>query len=181
MVVGQMPRFIEIEPTGAVDLVGIRFRPGGLFPFLRAPMDGLTGGWADVRDVDQGLARDLQEDVEHALLRRLRSANGVAMAAVARIEGGEHRMDRLARDLAVHPRALERIFRREVGVAPKLLARVARFQRAVRSSRDWAAAALRCGYFDQAHLIRDFKEFAGEPPAAFFAKRHDMSDAFTRA
>ena len=183
MVVGQMPRFMEIEPAGAVDLIGIRFRPGGLFPFLRAPMSDLTGGWADLRDVDRALVRDLEgaRGPEEALLARLRPADGPVRAAVAAIERGEPRIGRIARGLGLHPRRLERMFLREVGVAPKLLARVVRFQGVLRGSGDWATVAQACGYYDQAHLIRDFKEFAGEPPTAYFARRHPMSDAFTGA
>jgi AraC-like DNA-binding protein len=191
MVVGQMPRFLEIEPVGAVDLVGIRFRPGGLFPFLRAPMDGLTGGWADLGDLDKGLRRDLDppslagrrasagtRGIGEALLGRLRPGVGAVAAAVAAIERGGRRIDRIADGLGVHPRRLERLFRREVGIAPKLLARIVRFQGVLKGSGDWAAVAQECGYYDQAHLIRDFREFAGEPPAAYFARRHPMSDAF---
>jgi AraC-like DNA-binding protein len=183
MVVGQMPRFIEIEPLGAVDLMGIRFRPGGLFPFLRAPMSELTGGWADLSDVDRSLRRDLEgaRGPEEALLARLRPVNGAAAAAVAAIERGERRIDRLARDLDLHPRRLERMFLREVGLAPKTLARIVRFQKVLGSTGDGATVAQACGYCDQAHLIRDFREFAGEPPTAYFARRHPMSDAFTGA
>ena len=183
MVVGQMPRFMEIEPTGAVDLLGIRFRPGGLFPFLRAPMSELTGGWADLGDIDRPMRRELEgvRGPEEALLARMRPANGAVAAAVAAIERGERRIDRIARDLALHPRRLERMFQREVGVAPKLLSRIVRFQGVLRGSGDWVAVAQACGYYDQAHLIRDFREFAGEPPTAYFARRHPMSDAFTGA
>lgn len=181
MVVGQMPRFMDIEATGAVDLVGIRFRPGGLYPFLRAPMSELTGTWADLRDVDRGLVRALDGDPEAALLARLRPADGAIAAAVARIEGGEQRIDRVAKGLGIHPRRLERAFAREVGLPPKALARIIRFQGVLRGTGEWAALAQACGYYDQAHLIRDFKEFAGESPTAYFGRRHPMSDAFTGA
>lgn len=181
MVVGQMPRFMEIEPLGVIDLVGVRFRPGGLFPFLRAPMSGLTGRWADLKDIDRGLPGALDGDIEQALLGRLNPANGAVAAAVAAIERGEARIDRIARAVDVHPRRLERMFLREVGVAPKLLARVVRFQRVLQGLGPWATVAQACGYYDQAHLIRDFREFAGEPPTAYFARRHPMSDAFTGA
>jgi AraC-like DNA-binding protein len=183
MVVGQMPRFMEIEPAGAVDLVGIRFRPGGLFPFLRAPMRELTGTWADLRDIDRRLRRDLEgvRGPEDALLERMRPATGAVAAAVALIERGEQRIDRVARGVGLHPRRLQRMFLREVGLPPKTLARIARFQGVLRGSGDWTAVAQACGYHDQAHLIRDFREFAGEPPTAYFARRHPMSDAFTGA
>jgi AraC-like DNA-binding protein len=179
MVVGQLARFMEIEPQGAVDLVGIRFRPGGLFPFLRAPMHELTGTWADLRDVDRGLR--LEDGIEEALLARLRPANGAVAAAVIAIERGEQRIGQVAAEARVHARRLERMFLREVGLPPKMLARIARFQGVLRGSGDWAAVAQRCGYYDQAHLIRDFREFAGESPTAYFARRHPMSDAFTGA
>jgi len=181
MVVGQMARFMEIEPTGAVDLIGIRFRPGGLYPFLGAPMSELTGTWADLRDVDRALRRDLEgaRGPEEALLARLRPGNAAVAAAVARIERGEQRIDRVAKDLDLHPRRLERMFAREVGLPPKTLARIVRFQGVLRGSGDWTAIAQACGYYDQAHLIRDFKEFAGESPTAYLARRHPMSDAFT--
>ena len=130
MVVGQLARFMEIEPTGAVDLVGVRFRPGGLFPFLRAPMAELTGTWADLRDVDRRLR--LEDGIEEALLDRLRPANGAVARAVAAIERGEQRIGRVADDAGIHPRRLERMFLREVGLPPKMLARIARFQGVLR-------------------------------------------------
>ena len=61
-------------------------------------------------------------------------------------------------------------FREQVGVPPKLLARILRFQRAVALSRHRPRLGRdrhRCGYYDQAHLIRDFHQFAGSSPAEF--------------
>ena len=64
-------------------------------------------------------------------------------------------------------------------MAPKMFARVLRFDRALRGLRganavDWAQLADACGYADQAHLTRDFTAFAGSPPAAFL--RHALPD-----
>ena len=59
-------------------------------------------------------------------------------------------------------------------MAPKLLARILRFQRAVglmEQPLGWAEIALACGYYDQAHLIRDFKQFAGSSPSEFARRR----------
>lgn len=68
---------------------------------------------------------------------------------------------------------LTRRFKRQVGVAPKQFCRLTRFRalfEAVYSSPrvDWAAAAVDCGYYDQAHLIAEFKEFTGLTPTEFF-------------
>jgi AraC-like DNA-binding protein len=63
-----------------------------------------------------------------------------------------------------------------VGLTPKLFCRVRRFQRVLRrigTGRpvEWAAVAVDCGYFDQAHFIRDFHAFSGINPSAYLAGR----------
>jgi methylphosphotriester-DNA--protein-cysteine methyltransferase len=87
-----------------------------------------------------------------------------------------HRLDLSARQI-------ERLFARQVGLPPKGLARIVRFQRVLAAidrgvPRDWAAAALEAGYYDQAHLARDFREIAGETPLAYARRRHGISDFF---
>ena len=79
----------------------------------------------------------------------------------------------LARESGWSVRQLERRFRAETGLTPRLLARIVRFQRVFRAldpdrgRSDWVAVALDCGYADQPHLIREFREFTGQTPAAF--------------
>jgi transcriptional regulator GlxA family with amidase domain len=65
-------------------------------------------------------------------------------------------------------------FREEIGVTPKLAARILRFERVVARVEQargvgWADIAYDCGYYDQAHLNRDFRQFAGTSPTAFAA------------
>jgi transcriptional regulator GlxA family with amidase domain len=86
--------------------------------------------------------------------------------------------------VGVNGRKLERLFRRDVGLSPKLLARIVRFQNVIatverNARRDWAALALDCGYYDQAHLINDFRRFAGMSPVRYFATEHPMADFFS--
>jgi transcriptional regulator GlxA family with amidase domain len=84
----------------------------------------------------------------------------------------------LADELGWSHRRLIARFRDQVGLAPKTFARVIRFDRAVRqlraaTTRSLAEIALDCGYFDQAHLNREFREFAGTTPGALVAARLD--------
>jgi transcriptional regulator GlxA family with amidase domain len=76
-----------------------------------------------------------------------------------------------------HRRLIAR-FRDQIGLAPKTFARVIRFDRAVRqlrtaTSRSFAEIAFDCGYFDQAHMNREFREFAGTTPGTFVAAQLD--------
>jgi AraC-like DNA-binding protein len=117
---------------------------------------------------------------------------GAALArhAVAAIEssGGALRVESLADTLGVSRQHLSAQFREQVGLSPKLFARITRFRRASAAARataqptspaagagpcplDWADLALACGYFDQSHLIRDFHDFAGASPDAWLASR----------
>ena len=80
-----------------------------------------------------------------------------------------------------HRRLIE-LFTAEVGVPPKLFGRLQRFQRAVAvvqeaPSVDWAQLAVRCGYYNQSHLIRDFGEFSGFSPAGLLRLRSDRVKA----
>jgi AraC-like DNA-binding protein len=83
-------------------------------------------------------------------------------------------LDRLAADACLSPRQFERSFFERVGMAPKLYARIVRFDQAFRLKEqqpglDWLAVAVRTGYYDYRHLVRDFKEFAGVTPPQLLA------------
>ncbi|MEU7778582.1 MULTISPECIES: AraC family transcriptional regulator [Micromonospora] len=94
--------------------------------------------------------------------------------------GGRGSVGELADELGWSRRHLAFRFRQDVGLPPKMAARLLRFQQAhtvsteiASSGRavDWAAVAAACGYYDQSHLIRDFHQFAGATPAALLAAR----------
>jgi len=91
----------------------------------------------------------------------------------------------LATGAGIGMRQLERRFLDEVGVTPKRLARISRFQRVFQameqSSVGWTQVAMDCGYYDSSHLVRDFHEFAGGPPSRALAELDELSMAFTRA
>ena len=93
-------------------------------------------------------------------------------------------VDQLANEAGVSSRQLERRFLREVGVGPKLLGRIIRFQQVFRAvehrNAAWAEVAVECGYYDQAHLIRDFNQFAQQTPAVLFSSQSALTEAFTR-
>jgi AraC-like DNA-binding protein len=94
---------------------------------------------------------------------------------------GRVRIQALASELGWSRKRLATRFREEVGLPAKSLARVLRFRRAVRlleheRDRSLAEIALDCGYFDQAHLNRDFRALGGSTPTELLARR--LPDAF---
>ena len=199
--VGQMSGPILILSNGAVQLLGIRFHPGGTAPFLRMPMNELTDQIAELGSVSSELQRELllvSEDlsslrekitaIESVLIARfLRgSFSSFAVSLAARIVhcAGRVSVDQLATDAGISTRQLERRFLREIGIGPKLLGRILRFQQVFRAvervDSAWAAIAVECGYYDQAHLIRDFTQFAGQTPAVLLAEQSALTEAFTR-
>jgi AraC-like DNA-binding protein len=82
----------------------------------------------------------------------------------------------LTRELGWSRRHLGAQFREQIGLPPKLLGRILRFDRVVTLLRNhdperWAEIAHGCGYYDQSHFNRDFRQFAGATPSAFLASR----------
>jgi AraC-like DNA-binding protein len=170
--VGTMTRPLLVGPGDSGDLLGVRFRPGRAAAFLRIPLAELTDARVDLGDV----WRDAPEHasisrLEAALLQRLAPNRDRRVdAAIDRIVGGESRIDELAKDIGISRQHLARQFRHHVGVSPKTFARVMRFRRLLANvprDPDWAEVALEHGYYDQSHLIDEFRELAGDTPAAF--------------
>ena len=95
----------------------------------------------------------------------------IAIDALASSHGAA-RIEDLCRSLGISRKHLGSLFRAHVGLTPKAYARVFRFRRAVDFARrgrrlDWARVAMACGYYDQAHFNREFREFSGMSPGEF--------------
>jgi transcriptional regulator GlxA family with amidase domain len=110
--------------------------------------------------------------LERILLRGVGGSHGDNLISVA-VEEFERThglvgVSKVADMLGLSSRQFERRFRNSVGISPKLFSRMQRFQRVLQMvegpEATWADTALSCGYHDQAHLIRDFREFAGSTP-----------------
>jgi AraC-like DNA-binding protein len=198
--VGQITRPMLISPSGKVELIGIRFHPGGTAPFFQPPMELLTNQVVEIESLSKPIARSIAERVEqlntlrekiHELERILTNAIEVSyydisllgLANVVVLNGGVISVDELATSAGLSHRQLERRFLRDVGVSPKVLCRILRFQqvfRVVNSDPTWATVAIDCGYYDQAHLIRDFRQFAEQTPVALFDSQSAFTEALTR-
>ncbi len=213
--VGQITAPMAVAPTGRVALVAVRFEahgaallapdlarltdtwvtlgrlPGRPLAALRERLREERGPGGDGGHPDAARERSLLDAELRALVAR-RAAEGalpdaVVGAAVAGIRGsrGAVEIDALARGSGLTARSLQRRFARTVGLSPKMLARIVRFQQVFAAWRDdpsrLSRVALECGYFDQSHLVRDFRDFAGAPPAGFLAAMPAFTANFTAA
>lgn len=172
--VGTMTRPLVLPPGDAHDFFGVRFRPGRAAAFLRIPLAEITDARVPLheiwRDFGHGRVPDLAQ-LERELLRRLDpDRDGRVDAAVQQIIDGADRIETIAHDIGISRQHLARQFLHHVGVSPKTFARVMRFRRMLDSidgDADWADVAARHGYYDQSHLIGEFRELAGTTPASF--------------
>jgi AraC-like DNA-binding protein len=171
---------LAVSPLGARALLG---RPAG----------ELAGMDVDAADVLGDVARELHErlreaaswparfavldqillhhaDLDHQVAPDIAEAWRLLARSGGTIQAGE-----LARRVGWSPRYLQRRLLTETGLTPKAAARVTRFDRARRALQHQpglplAGLAARCGYYDQAHLAREFRELAGCPPSAWLAE-----------
>jgi len=172
---------IDLTPLGARALFGV---PAGELASQVVDLDELLGPGA--RSLPDRLASlptwserfDVIEGVIDRAVRRRRvvEAPPEVREAFRRIvaSGGSIEIGRLAAEVGWSRRHLGERFREEVGLPPKVTGRVVRFhhvKRLLGSGRPGLAEiAAVCGYADQAHLTREFRELAGRTPTAWLAE-----------
>lgn len=202
IVVGQMAEPVSISTGPRVDLLGVRFRPAGAAAFLEPPVSALAGTIVDLGAISARFEKELYARaaacpsasqriaaVEEVLLGRQNRENAADPAVVHSVAAllatrGMVRMAGLESQLGISGRQLERKFLRYVGIGPKRLARIIRFQSVFLAQQRgnpeaWSRVALECGYYDQAHLSRDFQELAGTNPTRLFSEEAALTFHFT--
>jgi AraC-like DNA-binding protein len=190
LVAGPHSEHWVLDTSREAAVLGVHFRPGGAFPFFGVPagelhnarvsLDTLWGSRAALlsEQVLGASSPDAKFDVlEQALLgaaRTLARHRAVTFALRELSSPQDRSIAEVAGAVGMSQRRFLDRFRDEVGLAPKLFARVQRFQAVVEGVHsldevNWADIAASCGYFDQAHFIHDFRAFSGFTPAAYFA------------
>lgn len=175
--------------VGKGQVFGVKFRPGAFYPFLKSPVSALTDrsiffseffGFGsepleaemlrlsdeDMRVVTENFLREHlpQRDPHVELLNEMINA--------IRSDRSITKVDDVAARFGMNKRSLQRLFSQYVGGTPKWLIQRCRLQEAAdqlatEPVTDYAEIALRLGYFDQAHFIKDFKAVIGKSPAEY--------------
>ncbi|WP_158788036.1 helix-turn-helix domain-containing protein [Granulicella sp. L46] len=201
VLVGMQTRYVLIDTVELDEVMGVVFRPGALLQFMGESADVFRDRETPLADVfgteASGLRDRLLEEPEVAakfnclerfLCARLRTRTETAQEAVVRFAVAtiQHdpsvvRIASLTREIGYSARRFTEVFSRQVGLTPKLYARVCRFQRVVQRLHNgveipWAELAIDCGYYDQSHFANDFHAFSGVSPTTYSAAHRTWSN-----
>lgn len=199
LLVGQMIEPVVLAPDGPAGVAAIRLRPAAARTLLGFSLQEVSGRFLDldlifpsVRRLCERLA-DASSDVAriHALADWLTAMacpppRRHVEAAVTTIlqSGGRVSIDSLAARAGTSLRQLERQFQDDVGLTPKTFSRIVRLQsalRRVRQGRPLTDVALACGFYDQAHMTREFRELASMSPGVWQTHAGDLAPLFIEA
>jgi AraC-like DNA-binding protein len=196
---GQHSRFLVIGTEQNSSMMGIRFRPGGAYPFLTFPVSELNDDVVPLELIWGAMIYDMlgqimettavQEKfriVEKALWALSKAALNIdetCRYAIARLRQSNPILSirELSSEIGLSDRQLRRHFDQRVGLAPKALAQIFRFQHVVRRLNNeprvhWAEIANDAGYFDQSHLVHDFQRLTGLNPSQYLRDKRDYGN-----
>lgn len=204
---GQVDFPAHLRGEGVTDMLVVVFWPHAMGAFLHLPVSLLRNREISGYDLEDGSLNELAarvgecgddgacvDAVERWLLARLAGAGGTRaernvrrVAATVRclFARPETPVTELASVACWSKKQFERVFCATVGMNPKEYARIVRFQKAMKllqqdsSNLCLAQIAYRCGYADQSHFIREFRQFSGHTPLSLLEVCRPYSDLFT--
>ena len=196
MVLGQTIEPFFIEPTGYVNTFAIRFYPYGFANFVSEPIKNLANKETALEFLfEEKIAKELEqkiimaenvheriEIIERFLLERFNEKSTVDTIVKTTIDAllatnGNAAIKAILKNDLSKRRQLERKFAKQIGVSPKQLGKLIRLQSALKivlhnETESLTHIAYENEYYDQAHFIKDFKEFTGTNPKEFLGNEH---------
>ncbi|WP_243354377.1 DUF6597 domain-containing transcriptional factor [Bacillus litorisediminis] len=185
--------FAVVDTACQASTIGVHFKPGGAFPFLKIPANELCNEHVSLDTLWGTKAAELREQLleaespiakfqilEQSLLKTITSPSShhpAVVFALKHFQACPHqwKMADVTEQIGISSRRFIQVFKEEVGLTPKQFCRIQRFQNVLRVIKgreqvDWTDMALSCGYYDQAHFIRDFRSFSGLSPTAYHSQ-----------
>lgn len=201
-VFGQITTPLVIAPSGVSGMVAARFLPEGFAPFSSLPASEMQNRAVPLEELygsdGLGLGKSVLNSssneeriacIENFLIGKLTTTTAYDALAKETFNllmqsKGQISVDSLVAHLQISRRQLERRLSTAIGLSPKQLSKIVRLQSALKLMEKNQHARLtevahEAGYFDQAHFIRDFREFTGVSPKQFYADNMRMSTMFS--
>lgn len=199
---GQSIHYSDVSPSGDLDMLVVVFHPYGARPFFKLPMEKIYEGHISIEDIEDTDLRELQDKVlnasdNHVAIGYIESFffqrlldfddyNYKRMTASLKEANNNTSIDvtSLAETSFLSEKQFQRIFSEYVGMAPKKFLRVLRFQHALyllqrNPGLSLTQLSYEGGFYDQSHLIREFKSFSGYTPTEYLAACTPYSDYFS--
>jgi AraC-like DNA-binding protein len=200
LLAGQIRKNFYLENTGASGIVGVKLKPAAVTYLFGIEMDTLEDQVVDLQKIlgqrFESVTTSINTQKSHEEIITLLNSFFQSQKEVEyeeRIEGalaflfekhGDVRVSDLTIKLTITERQLERLFKKYIGLSPKFYARIIRFsyifQLMQEGDQSWVNVAFQSGYYDQAHFIRDFKEFSGEDPSAYLFGEKSLANFFMK-
>ena len=193
--------YISITALQDSELLAVRFFPGGAYPFVHRSIGDLAdrvepaAAWfgsgvlslreriCKLPDAEAKLIAVEQWLTDH-FRTDLMAPDGIRVA-LQKIQANPtvSQLNGLAEASGYSQKQFIHLFRRHVGVSPKLFQRILRFSQVLPQLQNeehvnWAELGVDCGYYDQAHFIRDFRSFSGYNPQDYLDKHHERLNFF---
>ncbi|WP_199118509.1 helix-turn-helix domain-containing protein [Pedobacter sp. ASV28] len=200
-VIGQLTQPLEIEPTGQTGIFSVRFHPEGFTPFASLSIREMENRAIDLEKLfgADGLEIDKRilsanstaariQAIETFLTARLTTSESIDRMVKSTVDtiltaNGQLSINELSAQANINRRQLERKFAAHIGLSPKQLSKIIRLQATLKllldnKSSKLTTLAYQGEYYDQAHFIKDFKEFTGQTPKEFYGDKLKMSALF---
>lgn len=201
--IGQLTKPYVIEPTGVTGSFVVQFKPNGFLPFTAIPIKDMENTAVPLHKLFGEKGKLLGEQILNAnhtaeriqiieafLFKELADKKTVDTIVKATIEtifsaNGQFSVNQFSKENNVNRRQLARKFSSTIGLSPKQLAKTIRIQNTLKALLNEELTTLtnlayENEYFDQAHFIKEFKEFTGLTPKEFFGDDLKMSLIFDR-
>lgn len=196
---GQALKNYTLHLQGKIAMVGGVLKPTAVFNFFNIPMYGFTGERVSFSEIDRNEGEKISQLVENVkgvddrvaiiedyfmnLLTISHFATEEIINAANKIYDLQGRLNvqELIQDLPMSRRTFERKFLNEVGVSPKIYAKIRRFGNTCRLMAGKREVNLmdilhEGGYYDQSHFIKDFKYFSGRTPKTYVATNEELAN-----
>lgn len=198
MVFGQITKPYYIQPTGYVNTFATRFYPFGFANLISRPLKELADKETPLEDIFDKTSIGMLESqmseaitveeridaVERFLLKKLTDQLVIESIVTSTVEAlsktkGKESIQTILQDDPSKRRSMERMFSKQVGISPKQLGRIIRLQAALKlmlqnPNEKLTQVAYEAEYYDQAHFIKDFKDFTGTSPKEYLSDEQMM-------
>lgn len=200
---GQLKNYHDLKVSGNLSLFAINFLPHGLSMFLDLPIKELFDYSVPLRLIIKDKVNQLEDDLSSAETfdQRISIAENFLIVQIQKNESkysydrirhiinlinqskGNLDIEELVSNTFLSRKQFERIFSDFIGTSPKQFLKIVRFQNAIyEKSKNYEISlteiAHKCGYYDQSHMINDFRNLSGITPKDFFKDKGAFSDYF---